>query len=85
VADEDDPIIERIRQHYPPILDTAQTAELLHFNVRTVMNMANDGRLPASRLPGTRKFLFFLDDVIATLRAHPATDAVDDVDAESEA
>lgn len=81
--EQDDPILARIRAEYPPILDTAQTAELLHLNVRTVMNMANDGRLPASRLPGTRKFLFFLDDVIATLRANPATESDDDVDAEA--
>ena len=69
--------LARLRQLYPPILDTAQVAEVLGLNVRTVMGMANDGRLPASRLPDSRKYHFFLEDVIATLRAHPAAKATD--------
>jgi hypothetical protein len=32
--------------------------------------MAGDGRLPASRLPGSRKFHFFLEDVLDTLKAN---------------
>lgn len=69
--------LARVRESYPPILDTAQVAELLGLNVRTVMGMANDGRLPASRLPGSRKYHFFLEDVIATLRSNPAAEASD--------
>lgn len=68
---EDQPVdetLERMRREYPSILTTAQVAEMLDLNVRTIMSMANDGRLPASRLPGGRKFHFFLEDVIATLR-----------------
>lgn len=61
---------ERLRHDYPPILDTAQVAELLGLNVRTVLNMAQDGRLSASRIPGSRKFLFPLEDVIAVLEAN---------------
>ena len=61
---------DRLRQDYPPILDTAQVAELLGLNVRTVLNMAQDGRLTASRIPGSRKFLFPLEDVIAVLDAN---------------
>ncbi len=60
---------DSVRQHYPPILNTAQVAELLDLNPRTVLNMAGDGRLPASRLPGSRKFHFLLEDIIATLKA----------------
>ncbi|MDH3300912.1 MAG: helix-turn-helix domain-containing protein [Acidimicrobiia bacterium] len=60
---------ESVRRHYPPILNTAQVAELLDLNPRTVLNMAGDGRLPASRLPGSRKFHFLLEDIIATLKA----------------
>jgi excisionase family DNA binding protein len=59
----------RIREQYPPILTTAQVAELLDLNPRTVLLMAGDGRLPASRIPG-RKFHFFLEDVLDTLRAN---------------
>jgi hypothetical protein len=35
--------------------------------------MAGDGRLPASRLPGSRKFHFILDDIIETLKANRVT------------
>lgn len=62
--------LERIREQYPPILTTAQVAELLDLNPRTVLLMAGDGRLPASRLPGSRKFHFFLEDVLDTLQAN---------------
>jgi excisionase family DNA binding protein len=58
---------EPIRRQYPPILTTAQVAELLDLNVRTVMAMANDGRLEASRLPGSRKYHFFLENVLDAL------------------
>lgn len=59
-----------VRSAYPPILNTAQVAELLDLNPRTVLNMAGDGRLPASRLPGSRKFHFLLEEIIATLKAN---------------
>lgn len=59
---------ERIREQYPPIITTAQVAELLDINARTVLMMAADGRLPASRLPGSRKFHFVLEDILSTLR-----------------
>ena len=62
-----------VRAAYPPILNTAQVAELLDLNGRTVLNMAGDGRLPASRLPGSRKFHFILDDIIETLKASRVT------------
>lgn len=62
--------LDSIRAQYPPIITTAQVAALLGLNVRTVMVMANDGRLPASRLPGSRKYHFILEDVLATLARH---------------
>ncbi|MEM7274434.1 MAG: helix-turn-helix domain-containing protein [Actinomycetota bacterium] len=62
-----------VRQTYPPILNTAQVAQLLDLNPRTVLNMAGDGRLPASRLPGSRKFHFLLEDIIGTLKANRVT------------
>ncbi|HUP70372.1 MAG TPA: helix-turn-helix domain-containing protein [Acidimicrobiales bacterium] len=61
---------ERIREQYPPIITTSQVAELLDINARTVLMMAADGRLPASRLPGSRRFHFVLEDVLSTLRRH---------------
>lgn len=61
---------EAVRETYPPMLNTAQVAELLDLNTRTVLTMANDGRLPASRLPESRKFHFLLEDVIKTLKGN---------------
>lgn len=59
---------DAVRETYPAILTTAQVAELLDLNVRTVLNMAGDGRLPASRLAGSRKFHFSRDQIIETLK-----------------
>lgn len=64
---------EAVRASYPPILTTAQVADLLDLNPRTVLNMAGDGRLPASRLPGSRKFHFLLEEIIDTLKANRVT------------
>ncbi len=43
-------------------------AELLDLNTRTVLTMAGDGRIPASRLEGSRKYHFVLEDIIDTLK-----------------
>ena len=55
---------------YKPVLTTAQVAKLLDLNPQTVQQMAKDGRLPAHRLPGARKYLFFLEDVLGFVRQH---------------
>src|ERR1700747_1021785 len=55
---------------YGPVLTTAQVAKLLDLNPQTVQQMAKDGRLPAHRLPGARKYLCFLDDVLGFVRQH---------------
>ncbi len=67
VTPPDDDLYEAIREQYPPVLTTAQVGELLHIGARTVLSMALDGRLKASRLPGTRQYNFFRDDVIRVL------------------
>ncbi len=64
---------DAVRAAYPPLLNTAQVAELLDLNTRTVLAMANDGRLPASRLADSRKFHFLLEDIIAALRESRVT------------
>ena len=60
----------RLRADYPSILSAEQVAEILGLNIRTVYVMAADGRMPASRLPGSRKFHFLLEEIIALLEAH---------------
>lgn len=62
-----DEALRALEQSYPPIVTTAQVAEILGLNPRTVMVMAVDGRLPASRIPGSRSYRFFLADVVKML------------------
>lgn len=47
--------------HY---LTVAQVAELLHVSTKTVFTMTKDGRLPARRLPGTRRYLYVRSEII---------------------
>ncbi|MCP5028943.1 MAG: helix-turn-helix domain-containing protein [Actinomycetia bacterium] len=68
---------DAVRAAYPPMLNTAQVAELLDLNPRTVLAMAGDGRLPASRLPGGRKFHFLLEDILSTLAANRVSPSAD--------
>ena len=56
----------------PPILDAAQVADLLGMNVQMVRKYARQGRLPAYKLPGGRKFRFIRDEIFEFLRKHPA-------------
>ncbi|MDQ3640199.1 MAG: helix-turn-helix domain-containing protein [Actinomycetota bacterium] len=62
-----DEALRQLQDRYPPIITTAMVAEILELNVRTVLLMAQDGRLPASRLPGSRSYRFFLSDVVRML------------------
>jgi len=62
-----DDALRQLQERYPPIVTTAMVAEILDLNVRTVLLMAQDGRLPASRLPGSRSYRFFLSDVVRML------------------
>ena len=62
-----DEALRQLQDGYPPIITTAMVAEILELNVRTVLLMAQDGRLPASRLPGSRSYRFFLADIVRML------------------
>src|SRR5260370_28618206 len=53
-------------------LTLPQVAELLHVSARTVFNMTRDGRLPARRLPGTRKYLYVRQEIIELVDQHRA-------------
>lgn len=53
-------------------LTLPQVAELLHVSERTVFNMTRDGRLPARRLPGTRKYLYIREEIIDLVDQHRA-------------
>jgi excisionase family DNA binding protein len=64
----------------PPVLSTEEVAELLRLNVKTVLAMARDGRLPAHRLPGARKVQYLATEVLATLAKAPAGGTSDDAE-----
>lgn len=58
---------------YPPILTTAQVAELLSMNIQEVRRLCRDGRLPARRIG--KAYRFFRDELVAWLNAQtPAND-----------
>ena len=64
-----------------PFLTLPQVAELLHLSERTIFDMTRDGRLPARRLPGTRKYLYVrreIEDLV--LNAHANQDDEEPVD-----
>jgi excisionase family DNA binding protein len=46
------------------ILTTAQVAQLLHVTPKTVIKLVQDGTLTAHRLPRTRQFLFWRNDIV---------------------
>ena len=58
------------------ILTAEEVAELLRMSVRMVRRYGRDGRLPAYKLPGGRKFIFLRAEIYEFLRQHPATEAV---------
>ena len=55
-------------------LTLQQVAELLHVSAKTVFNMTRDGRLPARRLPGSRRYLYVRREILDLLDQH-RTDA----------
>jgi excisionase family DNA binding protein len=67
-------------------LTVAQVADLLHVSTKTVFNMTRDGRLPARRLPGSRRYLYVRREILDLLdqtRSGPTEVQEADVDAEA--
>jgi len=46
-------------------------AELLHVSTKTVFHMTRDGRLPARRLPGSRRYLYVGQEILELLDQTP--------------
>ena len=59
---------------YPPILTTAQAAELLQVHVEYLRKMVREDRIPAHRFPGGREIRFIRDELIAWVREQPGHD-----------
>jgi excisionase family DNA binding protein len=70
-------------------LTVEQVAELLHVSPKTVFNMTRDGRLPARRLPGSRRYLYVRQEILDLLDENrtevraPSPAEVAEVDAEN--
>ena len=70
-------------------LTVEQVAELLHVSPKTVFNMTRDGRLPARRLPGSRRYLYVRQEILDLLDENrtevraPSPAEIAEVDAEN--
>jgi excisionase family DNA binding protein len=63
-----------VSEAFPPILTTAQAAELLHVHVEYLRKMVREERIPAHRFPGGREIRFVRDELIAWVREQPGHD-----------
>ncbi len=79
-----DPRYDALRRDFPPILSTAQVAEILQLDIRTVMKAVQLGHLKASRMPGARKWRFLLEDVIAMVEQNFTTVGAGEDDTEDD-
>ena len=59
-------VLEEIRRTYPPILTTAQVAELMQSTIGDVRDKVHRGELPAVRWG--QQFRFFREEVVANLQ-----------------
>lgn len=59
---------------YPPIMTTAQAAELLSVHVEYLRRMVREGRIPAHRFPQGREIRFVRDELIAWVGDQPGYD-----------
>jgi excisionase family DNA binding protein len=62
--------LETIRKEYPPLLTTAQVAELMQCTIWEVRDQVHSGELPAVRWG--QQFRFFREEVLAVLLNRPA-------------
>lgn len=65
---------ERSNGDLPQVLTTKQVADLLGLHPRSVLVKVKEGRLPAYRLPGSRKLQYVTSEVLATLGRAPAAE-----------
>ena len=56
-------------------LTVDEVAEMFGVNARTIRRWINDGKIPAQRLPGTRKFKLRRPDIEAALGEHEGATA----------
>jgi excisionase family DNA binding protein len=59
-------VIEEIRKNYPPLMTTAQVAELMQCTIGDVRDKVHNGELSAVRWG--QQFRFFREEVLAALK-----------------
>lgn len=69
---------------YPLVMDVPMVAELLITDANQVRKWANAGLIPCHRIPGTRKYRFMRDEILAWLANLPSSGAVASSRARSE-
>lgn len=68
------------------MLSTAQVAQLLHVTPKVVIRYVQDGKVKAHRLPGTRQYLFWRQDIIDLIEGSVVSPAeISPADDETEA
>ncbi len=60
-------ILRRLAEEYPPIVNTAQAAEMLGVGVQKLRQMSLAGEIPAYRWG--KNYRFFRDELIAWLKS----------------
>jgi excisionase family DNA binding protein len=56
---------------YPPVLTTAQAAELLQVHPESLRKMVREGRVPNHRFPEGRALRFMRDELLDWLASQP--------------
>lgn len=59
---------------FPPVLTTAQAAELLQIHPESLRKMVREGRVPVHRFPEGRALRFFKDELLDWLKAQPGVE-----------
>ena len=59
---------------FPPVLTTADAAELLQVHVEYLRKLVRDGKVPCHRFPGGREMRFDRDELLEWLRSQPGHD-----------
>ena len=58
---------------FPPVLDTAQVADLLQLNIDTIRKLSREGKIPAHKIQeGGRTYRYLKDEILAWLAAQPS-------------
>ena len=64
---------EQLQTEQRETMDSNQVAEFLNLDIESVRRYARDGRLPAYRIPGTRKHVFYRDEIENSLKPSKVT------------